>query len=395
MHPPDPIYDRHNNAFGNKPARLRTHKREIDGSLTRKRHIHRIGILQKHPRTAIDLMSDTAHSRPTPAQSLPVYKAEWLTVTDGANLDDPLSFGDELILDDVYELGFGAAQVRLSFHAETANTFRLAEDTEAGTAGAGLHLDCALTFMSPDGQTTDALVMVEVDSTGDINDIYVLPLAGISSKVPYQLVGVDRAGAVQKFAQVACVSFTRGTHITMASGEQRLIEQLCVGDKVLTRDDGPKAVRWIGQSTVRAVGDFAPICIKAGTLNNDNDLIVSPDHRLFIYQRSDELGAGRAELLVKVRHLLNGETVTVQDGGFVDYFQLLFDSHQIIYAEGIAAESMLIDTRTKPVLPTDLSEALGDVIPGHSDLPHAGLDVQETLLNRPDAAELLRRASTR
>ena len=41
----------------------------------------------------------------------------------------------------------------------------------------------------------------------------------------------------------------------------------------------------------------------------------------------------------------------------------------------------------------DLSEALGDVIPGHSDLPHAGLDVSEALLSRPDAAELLRKAS--
>ena len=78
---------------------------------------------------------------------------------------------------------------------------------------------------------------------------------------------------------------------------------------------GRKKVQWIGQNTVRAVGEFTPICIKAGTLNNDNDLIVSPDHRLFIYQRSDELGAGRAELLVKVRYLLNGDTVFTQTGG--------------------------------------------------------------------------------
>jgi len=38
---------------------------------------------------------------------------------------------------------------------------------------------------------------------------------------------------------------------------------------------------------------------------------------------------------------------------------------------------------------------LGEVIPGHSDLPHAGLDLAEALLNRPDAAALLRKASTR
>lgn len=318
-----------------------------------------------------------------------------MRVTNGANMGDAVSFAGELMLDDNYELGTGAQPVRLALHAETDTKFILAADTEAGTPGAAVHLDSALTIMSPDGQTTDVLVLVEVDDAGDINDIYILPLATLMPKTNYTLVGIDTATASQKFAHVACVSFTRGTHITMASGEQRLIEDLHVGDRVLTRDDGPQAVRWIGQSTVRAVGDFAPIRIKAGTLNNHNDLIVSPDHRLFIYQRSDELGAGRSELLVKVRHLVNGDSVTVQDGGFVDYFQLLFDSHQIIYAEGIAAESMLIDTRTKPVLPTEISDKLGDIIPGHSDLPHAGLDVQEGLLNRPDAAELLRRASMR
>ena len=92
---------------------------------------------------------------------------------------------------------------------------------------------------------------------------------------------------------------------------------------------------------------------------------------------------------------MNGDTVTAREGGFVDYFQLLFDSHQIIYAEGIAAESMLIDSRTRPVLPDDLSERLGKHVPGHSDLPHAGLDVQEGLLKRPDAAKLLKKASSR
>jgi hypothetical protein len=241
----------------------------------------------------------------------------------------------------------------------------------------------------------DALLLVEVDEAGAVADIYLLPLTALSTKVEYRLVGIDTQNARQKFAQVACVSFTRGTHITMSSGEQRLIEDLRIGDRILTRDDGIQAIRWISQTTVRAVGEFAPIRIHAGTLNNEHDLIVSPDHRLFIYQRSDKVGAGRSELLVKARHLVNGSTVTLMEGGFVDYFQLLFDSHQIIYAEGIAAETMLIDPRTKPVLPEELSQALGEVIPGHSDLPHAGLDVNEALLNRPDAAELLRKASSR
>lgn len=124
--------------------------------------------------------------------------------------------------------------------------------------------------------------------------------------------------------------------------------------------------------------------------------MVSPDHRLFIYQRSDQLGAGRSELLVKARHLVNGDTVIRQDGGFVDYFQLLFDAHQIIYAEGIAAESTLVDTRTRATMPDEVTaQLMGNAATERGSAGLSGLDVQETLLNRPDAAELLRKASTR
>lgn len=333
--------------------------------------------------------------RPSPPQSVPVFRAALLVATDGANMGDPVSFAEELLLDDVYVLTYGAVPERLSLVYSGTNALEVAPDTELGTPGAKLHLDSALTFMTPDGQTTDVIVLVEVDENSQAGEVYVVPLSALASKSEYRLVGIDTVHVAQKFARVACVSFTRGTHITLASGEQRPIEDLAVGDLVLTRDAGAKAVRWISQSTVRAVGEFAPICISAGTLNNANDLIVSPDHRLFIYQRQDHLGAGRAELLVKARHLVNGDTVRVQDGGFVDYFQLLFDGHQIIYAEGIAAESMLIDSRTRAVLPQELSDAMGDVILGHSDSRHEGLDVSEPLLDRPDAAELLRKASMR
>ncbi|WP_425046184.1 Hint domain-containing protein [Primorskyibacter sp. S87] len=330
-----------------------------------------------------------------PVQSIPVYRADVFCVVNGANLGDEISPMDDLVLDDIYMLDTAASRYRLALHADGGGQFHIAENTELGNPGGLVHMDSALSLMSPDGQTTDALILVEVDDAGHIADVYMLPMAPLAPKVEYTLVGMDRDSAARKFAQVACVSFTRGTHITMASGKQVPIEQLTVGDRVLTRDDGVQEIRWIGQTTVRATGDFAPILIRSGALNNANDLLVSPDHRLFVYQRIDKLGTGRAELLVKASHLINGDTVTVQDGGFVDYFQLLFDRHHIIYAEGIAAESMLIDPRTKPALPPDLLQKLGEILPGHGQRGDHGLDVQKTLLERPDAIDLLRRASTR
>lgn len=335
-----------------------------------------------------------ARSRPAPAHVLSVYRAQDFVASDGANRGDPLSFASELILDDIYTLPYDTRPQQLAILAGEDNHFRIAPESDVGMHRSRLVLDSALSFMSSEGGMHDTLLMVEVDAKGNVADVYLVPLAALHNAVEYQLVGIDTTTARQKFAQVACVSFTRGTHITLASGEQRLIENLNIGERVLTRDDGVQPVRWIGQTTVRAVGDVAPIKISAGTLNNDRDLFVSPDHRLFIYQRSDALGVGRAEILVKARHLVNGTSVTVMEGGFVDYFQLLFDRHQIVYAEGIAAETMLIDRRTRSVLPEDLSAVLGDVIAGHSDLPLAGLDVSEALLDRPDVAEVLRKASS-
>ena len=232
-------------------------------------------------------------SRPAPAQSAPVFRASDLHATDGANLGDTLSFASELVLDDVYELPYGVTPHRLSLLPSRGRRFVVASDTDVGTPGSTLHLDSALMFMSPDGSTQEALLMVEVDEDGAVAEIYLLPLAQLVPQVEYRLVGIDTDTARQKFAQVACVSFTRGTHITLASGEQRRIEDLRVGDRVLTRDDGVQAVRWIGDSTVRAVGEFAPIRIAAGTLNNENDLIVSPDHR-YIYGTMKAGRCGRA-----------------------------------------------------------------------------------------------------
>lgn len=330
-----------------------------------------------------------------PPQTVDVYQAFDFTVVNGANLGDALSFADELDLDDLYELRANARPCRLSLLLNSSGSLTIAPGSGAGCPGATVHLDSCLTLMSAHGRTTEMLVLVEVDAHGDVAEIHALPLADIAPRTGYALVGIDRDGARQKFAEVACVSFTRGTHITLASGQQRPVEDLRLGDMVLTRDDGPQALRWIGQNTVRAVGEFAPIRIAAGTLHNENDLLVSPDHRLFIYQRSDALGAGRHEVLVRARHLVNGDTVTRQDGGFVDYFQLLFDRHQIIYAEGIAAETLLVDTRTRPALPAELNKKLARTLPGHENRPHLDFEVGEHLLRHLDAAALLRRASTR
>lgn len=329
-------------------------------------------------------MSDTALLGGPQARTLAVIAGTGLVVVDGAARGDGLGVADDLVMDDVYHLLPEASPAALDVVTEGDGRMHVASGSAVGTPGARIHLDCCMTLMAPGGRTIDVLVLVEVEADA-VAEVYALPLATLERQVDYRLVGLDRHAATTRLAQVALVSFVRGTHITMASGRQAPVETLRPGDRVLTRDDGPQALLWIGLRTLRATGAFAPVVIRKGALHNENDLVLSPDHRIFVYQRQDRLGAGRAEVMVKVRHLVNDDTVFVREGGFVDYFQLLFDDHQIIFAEGIAAESLLIDPRTRAAVPGDVA--------AHGHRPHQGYEVQESFLSGPDIVGLLRRAS--
>lgn len=320
-------------------------------------------------------------------QNLYVFDDGALRVSEGVALGDAMSFADDLVMDDVYEVAPSATRRKLALVAgNDPRSFYVAQDTDLGTPGNLVVLDCCVTFMVRSGATVEALLLVEVEE-GNAAATYVMPLAPLYADTPYRLVGLDRHGGTARLAEFACVSFTKGTHITLATGKQVKIEELQVGDRVLTRDDGPQPVRWIGHKTIRATGAFAPVVIRKGVLHNENDLELSPDHRVFVWQRQDEIGAGRAEVLVKVRHLIDGENVYQRRGGFVDYYQLLFDDHQIIYAEGIAAESLLIDQRTRAAIPEDLAQR------EHDYRPHLDFEVAEGLLPKGKAAAILRRAS--
>ncbi|MEJ6639274.1 MAG: Hint domain-containing protein [Octadecabacter sp.] len=319
--------------------------------------------------------------------TIAVFASDSFVVTDGVAEGEAVSFIDELMLDDVYQFTNGSRRHALTYVRGEDNGFILAEDTAVGTPGNALYLDCCVTLMGRDSATYEALILVEVEDD-EAAEVYLMSLANLRPETDDRLVGADRDTAAAKFGDVACVRFARGTHITLASGAQVPIEDLKIGDRVLTRDAGPQDIRWIGGTTLRAVGDYAPVVTREGALFNFRDLVLFPDHRLFIYQREDRIGAGRSEVLVKVGHLINGDTVYQQDGGFVDSFQILFDDHQIIYAEGIAAETLLVDARTRAALPDGVASD------DHNDTPHQAFEVTESLANRPDVVSLLKKASS-
>lgn len=140
--------------------------------------------------------------------------------------------------------------------------------------------------------------------------------------------------------------FTSGTMITTPSGMVP-VEELEVGDLVLTRDNGARAIRWIGQRTLNkaelAVNPrFHPVCFKAGSMGDGlplRDLTVSPQHRMLIQSVDAELLFGEHEVLVAARNLAGRpgiETVKLDE---VTYIHLMFDEHEIVLSEGVWTES--------------------------------------------------------
>ena len=133
--------------------------------------------------------------------------------------------------------------------------------------------------------------------------------------------------------------YCRGTLIQTPTGEVP-IEQLAIGDAVLTAAGMPRPITWIGRRSygidVAAHPTIRPVRIRAGALDDGiprRDLYVSPNHALFID------GA-----LILAGALINGRSITPAPAEQpVEYFHIELDSHDVILAEGAPAESYLDD----------------------------------------------------
>ncbi|MBB95096.1 MAG: type I secretion protein [Rhodobacteraceae bacterium] len=140
------------------------------------------------------------------------------------------------------------------------------------------------------------------------------------------------------------VCFTPGTLIRTPRGD-RPIEDLVIGDRVLTHDNGPQPIRWIGRRRMPARGRFAPVLISAGTFGDHGPLLVSQNHRILRQGAAVQLHFADSEVLVAAKHLVDQRQVTLRPGGTVDYIHLLFDDHQLIRANGLLSESLFPGAR--------------------------------------------------
>ena len=139
--------------------------------------------------------------------------------------------------------------------------------------------------------------------------------------------------------------FTRGTRILTPSGEVH-VEDLQIGQMVTTQDRGAQPIRWIGTRTAKARGQSAPVVIEQGTFGLNRRLLLSQLHRVLVSNAHAELLFGEDEVLVAAKDLVNGVSVWIQEGGEVEYFHILFDEHEIVFAEGLPTESFFPGPQT-------------------------------------------------
>ena len=333
-------------------------------------------------------ISPSKDPAPGPAHAAQVFHADDIYVASGVNSGEGLGPPEAVSAGDVYALDEGAQPLRLSMRRAGGQSV-VAEGSSVGAAGDPVRTLARHILMSGEGDRVELVLL----SVGEA--LFALPLTPMHRDGDYTLLQSEPAGADETLTDLMCLSFARGTMIALATGRQVPIESLAAGDVVLTRDHGPQPVRLVARATFRAVGGFAPVVISAGTMGNSGDLIVSQHHRMFLYQRRRQPGGPGAELLIQARHLVDDERVFLRETGFTDWFGLIFDRHEIIYAEGIPAESLLVNDATVNRLPPELASEVRGRFPGLAHIEHFGTEAGRQFLEEIGTAALYPSPRTR
>lgn len=133
--------------------------------------------------------------------------------------------------------------------------------------------------------------------------------------------------------------FARGTRVLTSRGEVP-VENLANGDLVITAN-GALSIKWTGRQTFRKNeaaswhSRVLPIRVSRFAIDDQTphrDLYLSQDHALLI-----------DGVLIPVKYLVNGRSIAVDNGWSkseaIEYFSVQLDTHQVIFAEGAAAET--------------------------------------------------------
>lgn len=253
-------------------------------------------------------------------------------------------------------------------------------------------------FVITDGRRTFTATLIEVGDDAP-------PLLMFLDEIPPVQTGMwvvscsigkpvpDRMGG--QTGGVIC--FTRGTRILTPDGP-RLVEELGEGDRLQTKDDGGQEILWIGQrrmtgARLHVMPHLRPVRILAGALGEgepDEDLLVSPDHRLLVKGPAANVLFNTPEVLVAAKDLVNDHNILIEHGmREVTYIHLMLERHHVVWANGVETESFHPANTSLSAIDKDQCERLFEVNPELEKDPNAYGDYARRNLS-PSEVEILK-----
>jgi hypothetical protein len=240
------------------------------------------------------------------------------------------------------EIGGAGASTTIDGSVGSGQTLLFTDGSTGQTLTVGSSAAISGTIDLRANQTIDLSGLTYSSISGDAvtfsngTTLHFAPAAGQTLDTPFQQATnqvVITAAAVG--ADSAC--YCAGTRIATEGGEAP-VEMLRPGDRLRLARGGIAAVRWVGQRIVDCERhteprNVWPVRILAGAFGEavpHRDLLLSPDHAV-----------AYAGHLIPVRHLTNGATVRQERVAVAHYHHVELPTHDLLLAEGLAAESYL------------------------------------------------------
>ena len=176
------------------------------------------------------------------------------------------------------------------------------------------------------------------------------------------------------------VCFTRTTLFDTPNGPTP-VERLRPRDLLTTRGNGARSIRWVwtcthSEAAIRSNPMLNTIRIGRGALGNGlprRELRVSRHHRLLLVSKIAQRMFDSPEILVAAKDLTAFEGIDIAPVDRpITYYHILLERHEILFAEGTAAESLYLGKETLATInPGALDElrllfgdAWGDILQG-------------------------------
>ncbi len=236
------------------------------------------------------------------------------------------------------------------------------------------------------GNPTGPRISIYVFSqNGNFSDVWgYATSAPLQDGVSYVKVDGTNSGTSGYENYITC--FAEGTLIDTADGPIP-VQDITVGQAVWTRESGDLPVRWVSTTDVSGQGAFAPVCFAPGAIGNDAELLVSQQHRVWVENAMAELLFGEREVLVAAKHLCGIPGVDLSPQERISYTHFMFDSHQIVRANGALMESFFYADSAVGALERAQREELKSIFPAvQNRYEQFGATVTMTLNAREAAA---------